>query len=153
MSTPNDPIRLYVVHNWQENEDLHRVFEYLESSRNFYYKSTTQSQSARPLGNEAEREDLRRQIAPAEVVIVLPVTYRRESEIVMFQLNFAKAANKPVIAMENFGTSQQLPKAIVELADVVCPWNERSLVDALKRQARHEDTHRWETIEFKIDQD
>jgi hypothetical protein len=39
----------------------------------------------------------------------------------------------------------------VELADEVCPWNERSLVDALKRQARHEDTQRWDSIEFKID--
>ena len=151
MSTPNNPIRLFVVHNWQENDDLHRVFEYLESSRNFYYRSTTQAQSARPVGSEAEREDLRRQIAPAEVVIVLPATYRAESDVVLFQLNFARSASRPVIAMENFGSNQPLPKAIVELADEVCPWNERSLVDALKRQARHEDTHRWETIEFKID--
>ena len=151
MSTPNNPIRLFVAHNWRENDDLLRVFEYLESSRNFYYRSTTQAQSARPVGSEAEREDLRRQIAPAEVLIVLPATYRAESDIVLFQLNFARSAGRPVIAMENFGSNQPLPKAIVELADEVCPWNERSLVDALKRQARHEDTHRWETIEFKID--
>ena len=151
MSTPNNPIRLFVAHNWRENDDLLRVFEYLESSRNFYYRSTTQAQSARPVGSEAEREDLRRQIAPAEVLIVLPATYRAESDIVLFQLNFARSAGRPVIAMENFGSNQPLPKAIVELADEVCPWNERSLVDALKRQARHEDTHRWETIEFNID--
>lgn len=151
MSTPSDPIRLFVIHNWQENEDMSRVFEYLESSRNFHYKSTAQPQAPRPLGNEAEREDLRRQIAPSEAVIVVPATYRLESDLVMFQLNFAKAANRPIIAMENFGSTQPLPKAITELADEVCPWNDRSLVDALKRQARHEDTNRWETIEFKID--
>jgi hypothetical protein len=151
MSTPNNPIRLFVTHNWQGNDDLSRVFEYLESARNFHYKSTTQEQAARPLGNEAQREALRRQIAPSEVIIVLAATYRMEPDLVLFQMNFAKAANRPIIAMENFGSSEPLPKAILDLADEVCPWNERALVDELRRQARHEDTHRWDTIEFKIE--
>ena len=30
-------------------------------------------------------------------------------------------------------------------------WSERELVDAIRRQARHEDTARWDTIEFKLD--
>src|SRR5450432_3804683 len=109
MSTPNDPIRLFVTHSWEENEDLSRVFEYLESSRNFHYKSTTLAQAPRPLSNEAQREELRRQIAPSEVVIVLPLSYRREPELVLFQLNFAKSANRPIIAMELFGSSDPLP--------------------------------------------
>ena len=151
MSTPNNPIRLFVTHTWEENEDLSRVFEYLESSRNFHYKSTALPQAARPLGNEAQREELRRQIAPSEVVIVLPLTYRREPDLALFQLNFAKSANRPIIAMELFGSSEPLPKAILDLANSVCPWNERSLVDALRLQGRHEETHRWDTIEFKIE--
>lgn len=151
MSTPNNPIRLFVIHNWQENDDMSRVFEYLESARNFHYKSTSLPQLPRPLGSEAQREKLRGEIAPSEVVIVLPATYRLEPDLVVFEMNFAKAASRPIIALENFGSSEPLPKAILELADDVCPWNERSLVDALKLQARHEDTHRWESIEFKID--
>ena len=151
MSTPNNPIRLFVTHTWEENEDFSRLFEYLESSRNFHYKSTTLAQAARPLGNEAQREELRRQIAPAEVVIVLPISYKREPDLVLFQLNFAKSANRPIIAMELFGSSEPLPKAILDLADSVCTWNERSLVDALRLQGRHEETHRWDTIEFKIE--
>jgi hypothetical protein len=151
MSTPNNPIRLFVTHTWEENDDLSRIFEYLESSRNFYYKSTALPQAPRPLGNEPQREELRRQIAPSEVVIVLPVTYRREPDLVLFQLNFAKSANRPIIAMEYFGSSETLPKAIRDLADSICPWNERSVVDALRLQGRHEETHRWDTIEFKIE--
>ena len=30
-------------------------------------------------------------------------------------------------------------------------WDGRALVDAIKRQARHEETNRWEVIEFKLD--
>ena len=151
MSTPNNPIRLFVTHTWEENDDLSRIFEYLESSRNFHYKSTALPQAPRPLGNEAQREELRRQIAPSEVVIVLPVTYQREPDLVLFQLNFAKSASRPVIAMEFFGSRETLPKPIRDLADSICPWNERSVVDALRLHGRHEETHRWDTIEFKIE--
>ena len=30
-------------------------------------------------------------------------------------------------------------------------WDERALRDALRRQARHEETFRWDTIEFTLD--
>ena len=34
---------------------------------------------------------------------------------------------------------------------LVLPWNERSLADAVRRQARHEETTRWDVVEFKLD--
>ncbi len=151
MAIPSNPIRLFVTHTWEENYDYSRVFEYLESPGTFYYVNTSQPQAKRPVDPEAQREDLRRQIAPCEVVIVVPAAYRREPELVLFQLNFAKAADRPIVALENFGSTEDLPKAIKDLADEVSAWNERNLIDALKRQARHEDTNRWETIEFKMD--
>jgi hypothetical protein len=151
MAIPSNPIRLFVTHTWEENDDYPRVFEYLESPGTFYYVNTSQPQGRRPVDPEAQREDLRRQIAPCEVVIVVPAAYRREPELVLFELNFAKAADRPIVALENFGSTEDLPKAIKDLADEVSAWNERNLIDALKRQARHEDTNRWETIEFKLD--
>ena len=151
MTTPSNPIRLFVTHNWEENDDYVRVFEYLESPGTFYYKNTSQPQAKRPIDKESQREDLRRQIAPCEVVIVLPAVYRAEPELVLFQMTFAKAADRPIVAMENFGSTEALPKAIKDVADEVCGWNERSLIDALKRQARHQETTRWDTIEFKLD--
>lgn len=151
MPTPANPIRLFVTHNWEENDDYTRVFEYLESSGTFYYKNTSQPQAKRPIDKESEREDLRRQIAPCEVIVVLPAVFRAAPDLVLFQMHFAKAADRPIIAMENFGSTDPLPKSIRDLADEVCGWNERSLIDALRRQARHQDTTRWDTIEFKPD--
>jgi hypothetical protein len=66
-------------------------------------------------------------------------------------MNFAKAADKPIVAMENFGSTEPLLKAIKDLADEVSAWNERNLIDSLRRQARHQETTRWDTIEFKLD--
>jgi predicted aldo/keto reductase-like oxidoreductase len=68
-----------------------------------------------------------------------------------FQGLYAKAADKPVIVMEPFGTGDTVPAKLREFADEVVPWNEREMSDAIRRQARHEETTRWDTIEFKLD--
>jgi hypothetical protein len=151
MSVPVNPIRIFLTHTWEENDDYLRIFEYLESSGNFYYKNTSLPQAKRPLDKESQREELRRQIAPCEVVVALPAAYRADPELVLFQLNFAKAADRPVVAMEDFGSTAPLPAAIRDLADEVVAWNERNVIDALRRQARHQETTRWDTIEFKLE--
>jgi hypothetical protein len=151
MSSPAQPIRLFVTHSWEENDEYVRVFEYLEAAGTFYYKNTSQPQAKRPIDKESQREDLRRQIAPSEVIVVLPGVYRVDPELVLFQMNFAKAADKPIVAMESFGSTEPVPKAIKDLADEVSSWNERNLIDALRRQARHQETTRWDTIEFKLE--
>ena len=53
--------------------------------------------------------------------------------------------------LEPFGGSDTIAPAVQELADEVVPWDQRQLVDAVKRQARHEETTRFDTIEFKLD--
>ncbi len=151
MSVQKEPIRIFVCHAWAEHDDYSRVFEYLEASGRFHYRSTSEPERTRPLDREAQREDLRRQIALAEVIVVTPSLFLTHPDLMAFQLNFAKAADKPVVALEFFGSSEAVPKIMKDLADELVGWNERDLTDALRRQARHEDTTRWDTIEFKLD--
>src|ERR1700720_1439224 len=151
MSTRVNPIRLFVTHAWLENDDYTRVFEYLEASGTFYYLNTSQPQAKRPIDKESQREDLRRQISPSGGIVGLPAVYHIAPGLGLFQRNLTKAADRPIAALENFGSPDPLPKAIKDLADEVSPWNERNLIDALRRQARHQETTRWDTIEFKLD--
>src|SRR4029077_9679720 len=104
MSTRVNPIRLFVTHSWEENDDYTRVFEYLEASGTFYYKNTSQPQAKRPIDKESQREDLRRQIAPCEVVWVVPGVYHAPPELVLFQMICAKSADGPIVALKNFGS-------------------------------------------------
>jgi hypothetical protein len=150
MSQAN-PLRLFVTHAWENSDDYLRVFEYLESARNFFYRNHSQPER-RPGGDkEAQREELRRQIAPVEAVIALSSLHDTHQDLLSFQLLFAQASHKPVILMKPFGTRKDAPKAILDLANEVVEWDERALVDAIRRQARHEETTRWDTIEFKLD--
>ena len=147
----SNPVRIFVTHAWENSDDYLRVFEYLESQRNFFYRNYS-TPDRRPQGDkEALRENLRQQITPAEAIIALSSLYQAHQDLLLFQLLYAQASHKPVILLKPFGATQELPKALLDLADEVVEWDERALVDAIRRQARHEETTRWDTIEFKLD--
>jgi hypothetical protein len=150
MSQAN-PLRVYVTHLWDESDDYLRVFEYLESARNFYYRNSALPGQRPGGGKEAQKEELRRQITPAEAVIGLVSLFERDQDLLTFQLAYAQASQKPVILLKRFGATPVIPKAVSDLADEVIDWDERALVDAVRRQARHEDTTRWDVVEFKLD--
>jgi hypothetical protein len=97
------------------------------------------------------KDELRKQINLAEVVIVPAALYMRHRELIDFTLNCAKGLEKPVIVLEKFGVKEKVPVQLEALGDEIVEWNDRSIADAIRRQARHEDTARWDTIEFKLD--
>ena len=144
-------VRIFVCHVWVDNDDHQRVFEYLESVDNFFYRNTSVLDNRPAGGKEAQRDELRRQIVEAEVVLVPASLYRRHLDWVEFQLHCAKAFDKPVIVLEPFGSHDTIAPAVLELGDEVVPWDQRQIVDAIKRQARHEETTRFDVIEFKLD--
>lgn len=147
----DDPIKLFITHAWELSDDYLRVFEYLESARNFFYRNYSTPDKPVTGDKEALREDLRRQISPAEAVIALSSLYETQKDLMTFELLYAQAHKKPVILMRPFGSGKEPPKAILDLTTEIVQWDERALVDAIRNHARHEKTGRWDTIEFKLD--
>lgn len=153
MSSVNqqNPVRIFVGHAFQPDEDYMRVFEYLESSHNFYYRNCGPLEPSPGHQKEQIQQELRKQIALAEVVIIPAAMYKNNQELINFELNCAKGMDKPIIVLETFGVREKLPVQLEALADEKVEWNEREIVDAIRRQARHEDTTRWDVIDFKMD--
>jgi hypothetical protein len=150
MSETN-PIRVFVTHVFSSHPDYHRVFEYLESSPNFFYTNcSTPNQPPTAGGKEALKDEFRNQIKAAEVVIVLSSLYTENQYWITYQMDAAQALERPLVALGVFGSGEKLPDDIAKRAGEVVEWNGRHIVDAVRRQARHEDTTRWETIEFKM---
>lgn len=146
-----NPIRVFVSHVFEENEEYMRVFEYLESSHNFYYRNCSAIDPHPGHAKDALQQELRKQISLSEVVIIPAGMYKDNREWIDFELNCAKGFDKPVIVLETFGVREKLPVQLDALADEKVEWNEREIADAIRRQARHEDTTRWDVIEFKLD--
>jgi hypothetical protein len=151
MSQAN-PIRLFVTHLWEDTDDYQRLFEYLESARNFFYRNTSVIENPPSGGSDPVREELRRQINQAEVVIALPGLYEKQPDLTVFQMNYAQSQRKPVLLMKFFGTRQEVPKVLVDRASEVVEWEERGLVDAVRRLARGENTARFDTVDFNPDE-
>jgi len=150
MSAKN-PIRIYVTHTFSSHPDYHRVFEYLESIDNFFYRNcSVPDHPPASGGKEALKEEYRTQLKQAEVVLVLSSMYRENEYWVTYQMDAAQAINLPLIALVPFGVTAKTPEEITKRAAEVVEWNERLIADAVRRQARHEDTARWDVIEFKL---
>ena len=150
MSAQN-PIRVYVTHAFASHPDYHRVFEYLEALPNFFYRNCSVPDHLPATGGkEALKEEYRTQMKTAEVVVVLSSLYMENEFWTNYQMDAAQASNLPLVAMEPFVVSAKVPPEVAKRAAEVVSWNERLIVDAVRRQARHENTNRWETIEFKI---
>lgn len=146
-----NPIKIFVSHVFETNDDYLRIFDYLESSHNFYYRNCSATEPHPGHTTEALQQELRKQIALAEVVIVPAAMYKNYRELIDFQVNCAKGLDKPIVVLETFGAKEKLPVQLEALADEVVEWNDREIADAIKRQARHEETNRWDVIEFKLD--
>jgi len=150
MSEKN-PIRVFVTHMFSDHPDYHRVFEYLESSPNFFYTNCSAPQNVPGTGGkEALKAELRKQITAAEVLILPAAMFEENRDLIAYQLAAAKAAELPIVVLKPFGGVQEVPAEVAERAAETVDWNERFIVDALRRQARHEETTRWETIEFEM---
>lgn len=147
----SDPIRVFVTHTFADHQDYHRVFEYLEAASNFFYVNCSAPDNV-PVegGKEALKEELRNQIGKAEVVLVLSSLYTDNRDLIAYQLDAAQALDLPIVAVEPFGGLGKVPDDVARRAAETVGWNERSIVDAARRQARHEDTTRWEVIEFEM---
>jgi len=145
----NNPIRVFVTHAFSESDDYLRLFEFLECVDNFFYLNVSLPEEAPKTGGMEEIKDiLIQQIKEAEAVMVLASLYEDQPDLVNFMLDGANAAGKPVIVLRPFGGVAETPKELIERAHEHINWDAREMVDSLKRQARLEDTNRWETIDF-----
>ena len=145
----DNPIRVFVSHNFVEDDDYLRVFEFLECVDQFFYLNCSKPENIPGTGGlEAIKEELLSQIEPAEAVIILASHFNEHTDLVSYQMDVAEAGGKPLIAIRPFGGAAETPEELVTRVKEHIGWNEREIADALRRQARLEDTARWDVIDF-----
>ena len=145
----NNPIRVFVTHTFSETDDYLRVFEFLESMERFYYLNVSKPENIPTSGGmDAIKDEFIAQIKESEAIIVLASVYMQKPELIKYQMDVADANEKPIIAIRPFGGLIDSPEDLVSRANEHLEWNNREIADALRRQARLEDTSRWDVIDF-----
>lgn len=145
----SNPITVFATHAFEESLDYLRVFEFLESVDRFYYINVSKPENVPKEGGlQAIKDELIAQIKASEAIIVVPDAYEAHSDLVKFMMDVAEANGKGMIAIRPFGGLRETPKEMEERCQETIDWNDREIADALRRQARGEDTSRWEVLDF-----
>lgn len=145
----SNPIRVFATHCFDESDDYLRAFEFLESVDRFFYLNVSKPENLPTTGGQQEiKDELIAQIKAAEVVFVLASAYEQNNELVNFMMDVADANNIGMVTIRPFGGVRQTPAELERRCAEHIEWNDREMVDALRRQARGEDTSRWEVIDF-----
>lgn len=144
-----NPIRVFATHRFEESDDYLRIFEFLEGVDRFYYVNVSKPENIPGSGGmQAVKDELIQQIKASEAVFVLPGLYDEDKDLVNFMMDVADANQKNMIAVRPFGGVAEVPEAVASRCKEVIEWNDRELADSLRRQARGEDTARWEVLDF-----
>jgi len=145
----SNPITVFATHAFEESFDYLRVFEFLEGVDGFYYVNVSKPENIPGSGGiQAIKDELIEQIKAAEAIFVLSSVFEDKPDLVTFMMDVADLNNKGMIAIRPFGGTAETPPELVERCKEQIGWNDRELADALRRQARGEDTARWEVLDF-----
>jgi len=107
----------------------------LDNANNFIYSNYSIPWEKRfeGLTKSQLQEELKGQIRPVEVVIILGGMYVAYSDWIQFEIDFAKP-KKPIIGLKPWG-AQVMPQAITNAADIIVGWNTDSIVNAIRQYA------------------
>lgn len=145
----SNPIAVFATHAFDESDDYLRVFEFLEGVDRFFYINVSKPENIPATGGlQAIKDELIQQIKSSEALLVLSSTYMEKPDLVKFMMDVADANEKGMVAIRPFGGVTGTPPELLERCQEHIEWNDRDMADALRRQARGEDTSRWEVIDF-----
>lgn len=145
----SNPIKVFATHAFEESLDYLRLFEFLESVDRFYYINVSKPENIPGSGGlQAIKDELIEQIKASEAIVVLPDVLDQKGDLVHFMMDVAEANKIGMIAIRPFGGMSETPEDVVERCAEHIEWNDRDMVDSLKRQARGLDAARWEVLDF-----
>lgn len=126
---------LFICHDWEYSVDYYRVREFLDGARNFDWEDRSVPEHD-PLANDEQLEyELRNQIRPADVMLVLAGMYTAHSEWMDWEMSFGRRIGKPIIGIVPWG-NQRIPAAVQRRATEIVRWNSESIVRAIRRVSR-----------------
>lgn len=77
-------------------------------------------------------EQLRRQIRPAQCVIIIGGMWTAYSDWIQFELDFAYEIGKPILCVRP-RSARVMPRAVSEKSDLVVNWNSDSIVAGIRQ--------------------
>lgn len=129
-------VRLYKVfisHAWHRGEHYERIVEWLDAAPNFVWENLSVPEHD-PVDNDALDKELRDEMRPAHVFLIVAGMYAAHSNIIAFELKWARIFGKPIVGIRPRG-NERLPAEIQRQAHAIVSWNSASVVSAIRQHS------------------
>lgn len=126
---------VFICHDWEYSDDYNRVHEFLSGAPNFRWEDRSVPEHDPLDTNDQLAYNLRNQIRPANVMLVLAGMYTARSTWMDWEMSFARRIGKPIIGIAPWG-SRVIPRAVQDNAAEVVGWRTDSIVSAIRRNSR-----------------
>ena len=115
---------LFISHNGKGNEEYLTFIQRLIEAPDFEWED-------HGVPGKTSPHDLRDQIEPAEIVIILTGLYSRHHDLIQAQIDIAQELKKPIILIRPYGM-EEVPGDLEEIADGVVGWNRVCIVESIQ---------------------
>ncbi len=115
---------LFISHNGEGNEEYLTFIQRLIEAPDFEWED-------HGVPGENSFQELRDQIEPAEIVVVLTSLYSRHHDLIQTQVKIAQELEKPIILIRPYGM-EEVPGDLEEIADGVVGWNRVCIVEMIQ---------------------
>lgn len=128
--------RIFISHSWTYSKEYDKIEEFLkEQGVSFYNHSVPKDDPVHTNGTDKELyEKIDAKVRGCSCVIILAGVYASYSKWINKEIEIAKKYNKPIIAVEPFG-SERTSKVVKEAATVIVGWRAYSVANAVKTYA------------------
>lgn len=126
--------RVFICHDWEYSDEYHRVCGFLDAAPNFSWTNLSVPEHDPLDTNDMLQKNLRDQIRPADVMVVLAGMYSARSGWMDWEMNFGRRIGQPIIGVKPWG-NVQLPVVVQKNASEIVGWNSASIVGAIRRHA------------------
>ncbi len=125
---------VFICHDWEYGDDYYRICGFLNNAPNFSWENRSVPGHDPLDTNDMLQKNLRDQIRPADVMVVLAGMYSARSGWMDWEMEFARRIGKSIIGIKPWG-NVQLPLVVQNNADEIVGWNSDSIVGAIRQYA------------------
>lgn len=127
------PRMIFISHAWAYSDHYHKMVDWFNSASNFAWKNcSVPSHDALPDKTiNGLSAGITRQIAPAQVVIILSGMYAAHSTWIDYEINESIRMNKIIIGVRPWG-QERVPVKVQNAAQIMVGWNSSSVIQAVR---------------------
>lgn len=128
---------VFISHAWEYNDDYYRLVGMLNNASNFKWRNYSVPEHdpvKNPKSKKELQEALRRQMRPANIIIILAGMYATYSDWIEFEINFASELEKPMIGVKP-RRQERVPRVVQDAVLEMVGWNTSSIVKAIRNNS------------------